>query len=87
MTGEELAVLTGQLLSPHSVDFTPDGKRLFVSTGEGTIKLWDVGTKSEIMTLNPEGTYADKVNLIEDNSLVVIVGGALYKLYAPEISY
>ena len=39
------------------------------------------------MTLNPEGTYADKVNLIGDNSLVVIVGGALHKLYAPEISY
>jgi WD40 repeat protein len=86
-TGEELGVLTGQLLSPHSVEFTPDGKRLFVSTGEGSVKLWDVETKSEIMTIDPVGTYADKVNLIEDNSLVVIIGGSLHKLYAPGINY
>jgi len=51
----EAATLRRFLLGAHSVAFTPDGTRLAVSsTGRETIKLWDVESHQEVLTLETQ---------------------------------
>ena len=74
-TGENLAIFKGQLLSPHSVMFTNDGKRLFVGTGEGTVKVWDIATKNELMTLDTKlKTSVRKIRLKDNGNLILLSG-------------
>jgi WD40 repeat protein len=44
------------LNSPISIVFSPDGRRLFSSSGGGDSRLWDVVTRQELLTL--DGNYA-----------------------------
>ena len=53
--GELIDSLHG-LNSPIGIAFSPDGRRLFASSGGGYSKLWDVVTRQELLTL--EGNYA-----------------------------
>ena len=89
-TGRNLAVFKGQLLSPHAVMFTKDGKRLFVGTGEGTVKVWDVETKNELMTLDTkQGTSVRKIHLRDNGTLFLLSGfsGNIFsKYYSPDIA-
>jgi len=51
----EVATLGRFLSGAHSVAFTPDGKRLAVSsTGTETIKLWSTESYQEVLTLESE---------------------------------
>jgi WD40 repeat protein len=48
--------IRGFLLAARSVAFSPDGRRLAVSsTGAEGVKLWDTGTRQELLTLSGEG--------------------------------
>ncbi len=49
--------LGGWLLSPHSVAFSPNGKRLAVGgDGAEAVKLWDTGSWQQVLTLNAQGS-------------------------------
>ena len=49
--------LHGHLNPVYSVAFSPDGRRLIsASGGRETAKLWDVGTRQELLTLDGTGS-------------------------------
>ena len=53
----EVARLRGVLLGFKSVTFAPDGRRLATgSSPKEAIKLWDLATRQEVLTLEVEGT-------------------------------
>jgi WD40 repeat protein/energy-coupling factor transporter ATP-binding protein EcfA2 len=69
-SGEELFTLSGHGHAPVSIppfdgviqiDFSPNGKRLATAGGDGTIKIWDTGRGTEILTLeaHPDSVVID----------------------------
>ena len=52
--GEQRHVLRGHSHIVSSAAFSPDGKQLASASFDGTIRLWDVDTGEERMTLRPE---------------------------------
>src|SRR5262245_50437356 len=61
VTGKELSAFSGHVGDVKSVAFSPDGRKLasgsLHSTG-GDIKIWEIATKQEIVTLNGNGHVA-----------------------------
>ncbi|HXJ61035.1 MAG TPA: hypothetical protein VNU68_30690, partial [Verrucomicrobiae bacterium] len=56
-TLQPVANLRGFLQGVHSVAFSPDGKRLVTgSDGKEAIKLWDVESHEELLTLESQGS-------------------------------
>jgi WD40 repeat protein len=56
-TGAETARLAGSLLGNHSVGFSPDGQRLAIgSDGLEAVKVWDMGLRQELLTLEGQGS-------------------------------
>jgi WD40 repeat protein len=54
--GELIATLHGHLNSAQGLAFSPDGRRLIsTSSGRQAIKLWDIGTSQELLTLSGDG--------------------------------
>jgi len=54
--GELIETLHGHLNSAFGIAFSPDGRRLISSSGgRETVKLWDVGTRQEVLTLTGIG--------------------------------
>jgi WD40 repeat protein/serine/threonine protein kinase len=47
----EIRTLKGHTKGVSSVAYSRDGKRLASASGDGTVKLWDVGTGREVRTL------------------------------------
>ncbi|MEU7457551.1 protein kinase domain-containing protein [Streptosporangium roseum] len=56
-TREDTATLLGQPLAGYSVAFSPDGKILAIDSGDDTVRLWDVATRTPI---GPPLTSHDK---------------------------
>jgi WD40 repeat protein len=54
-TGERLAVLRGFKRWAGSLRFSPDGKLLAGGTDVGGIQIWDVASRSRILSLDIEG--------------------------------
>lgn len=50
-TGDVLSTLTGHVRYVHGVKFTADGERVATLSRDGTVKLWDVPTGRELVTL------------------------------------
>ncbi|HKX62330.1 MAG TPA: hypothetical protein VJS65_10805, partial [Verrucomicrobiae bacterium] len=48
----ELESLHGHLNGSQSIAFSPDGSRLVSASGGREVKLWDVGTRQELLTLD-----------------------------------
>jgi WD40 repeat protein len=54
--GELIATLHGHLNSALGLAFSADGRRLIsTSSGRQAIKLWDIGTRQELLTLSGDG--------------------------------
>jgi WD40 repeat protein len=87
-TGELLQQLRGHEAAIDKVVFMPDGKRLISAGIDGTVRLWDLATGTEIwkdanlgsqhynvpgMALSPDGKRLTSIHsLVEEEQLVVI---------------
>ena len=72
--------LHGHLNAVFGVAFSPDGRRLIsASGGRETVKLWDVGTRQQLLTLDGAGSFMDVARWSADGD--VILGGAPWQAW------
>jgi WD40 repeat protein len=81
--GELVDVLHGHLNSAFGVAFSPDGRRLISGAGgREAVKLWDVGTHQELLTLGGTGSILDGVRWSADGD-VILAGSPWQSWRAP----
>jgi serine/threonine protein kinase/WD40 repeat protein len=65
----KLAIFRGFLMGVHSVAFSPDGKRLAASSNAiEAVKLWDIESRQELITLEGEGSRLSPAYFSADGS-------------------
>jgi WD40 repeat protein len=72
-TGREVCSLRGHTSSVWSLAFSPDGQRL-VSLGGGMIKVWELATEQEILSLTADANCL-AVAFSPDGQRIAAVGG------------
>ncbi len=78
--GELIETIHGHLNAAASIAFSPDGRRLIsASGGRETVKLWDVGTRQELLTLAVIGGYLQAAIWSADGD--VILAGAPWQAW------
>ena len=85
-TLRQLAVLRGFLMGIHSVAFSPDNRRLAAgSDGTEAVKLWDVDSGQELLTLGGQGSLFWSTAFSADGNVVGSCNekGALHLWRAP----
>jgi WD40 repeat protein len=74
---QPLETLKGFLLSPTSVAFSPDGRRLAIgSSGSEAVKLWDAQTRQEVLTLSGEGSGFGGLKFSPDGRYLLAINEA-----------
>jgi WD40 repeat protein len=69
---ELIESLRGQLNAPFGLNFSPDGRRLICGgIAREAIKLWDVGTRQEILTLAGTGSRLDVAQWTADGDVIL----------------
>ncbi len=78
--GELIEDLHGHLNAAFGVAFSPDGRRL-ISGGGGreAVKLWDIGTRQELLTLSGTGSILIAASWSADGD--VIFAGAPWQAW------
>jgi WD40 repeat protein/serine/threonine protein kinase len=67
-------LLRGLLLGAHSVAFSPDGDRLASGSTEGeAVKLWDLATQQEVVTLAGGGSLFVFTRFSPDGNMIVSI--------------
>ena len=82
----EAATLHGFLMGVHSVAFSDDGTRLALgSDGREAVKLWDLESLEELLTLGAEGSLFDSTQFSPDGNVLGSLNsaGELYLWRAP----
>ncbi len=70
--GELIESLHGHLNSAISLDFSADGRRLISGGGaREAIKLWDVGTRQELLTLAGTGSVLRVARWTADGDVIL----------------
>ena len=81
--GEWIEDLHGHLNAVFGVAFSPDDRRLIsTSGGRETVKLWDVGTRQELLTLGGAGSMLDVGRWSADGD-VILAGPPWQAWHAP----
>jgi WD40 repeat protein len=82
--------LTGFTLSPHSVGFSPDLKRLVVGGGDDqAVRLWDLVSTQQVLTLRATGYMFRRTRFSPDGNVLAAgdnLEGILYLWRAPTFS-
>jgi WD40 repeat protein len=74
--GKPITRLRGFLQGQHSVVFTPQGDRLAIgSNAREAVKLWDVATLQEMLTLEGQGSFFGRVAFSPDGNLLASSNG------------
>jgi WD40 repeat protein len=69
--GELIDSLHGHLNAVFDIAFSPDGRRLIsASGGREAIKLWDLGTRQELMTLAGTGSVLSQARWSADGDVI-----------------
>jgi WD40 repeat protein len=80
LEGRLVDVLHGHLNGAHAVAFSPDGRRLIsTSSGREAVKLWDVATRMELLTLAGTGSGLEAARWSADGD--VILAGAPWQAW------
>jgi WD40 repeat protein len=70
--GERIEDLHGHLNAAFGLAFSPDGRRLIsASTGREAVKLWDVGTRQELLTLAGTGSLLFAARWSADGDVIL----------------
>ncbi len=70
--GELIETIHGHLNAAAGIAFSPDGRRLIsASGGRETVKLWDVGTRQELLTLAGTGGYLEAATWSADGDVIL----------------
>ncbi len=88
-TCTEVGRMLGHKLAVHSVHYSPDGSRI-VTGGGGeleAVKVWDVATQQELMTLTTRGYSFRQAEFSPDGNFIMAIGGnhALSVWHAPTL--
>ncbi len=87
-SGRMHAPLQGFLQGTHSVAFSPDGQRLAIgSNGNEAIKLWDIESVQELLTLPGQGSMFNATAFSPDGSVLASANseGLLHLWRAPSL--
>jgi WD40 repeat protein len=69
--GDLIESVRGHLNSAFKVAFSPDGRRLIsTSGGQEAVKLWDVGTRQELLTLGGSGSLIKDAQWSADGDVI-----------------
>ena len=82
-TGDELTSLPHKALT---VTFSPDNKRLAVSTRQDGIQISDINTGKKILSLDVENSYSRKLVFSPDGKLLATNDGKLLTMNGDKIS-
>jgi WD40 repeat protein len=78
--GELIESVHGHLNAVFSIAFSADGRRLIsTSGGREAVKLWDVGTRQELLTLGGTGSHLYGARWSADGD--VILAGAPWQAW------
>ena len=78
--GTLIEAIHGHLNSAFGIAFSPDGRRLIsASGGREAVKLWDVRTRQELLTLGGTGSYLQTARWSADGN--VILAGAPWQAW------
>ncbi|MBI2949745.1 MAG: PD40 domain-containing protein [Verrucomicrobia bacterium] len=81
-----VAQFPGFLQMIASVAFSPDGKRLLTSSaGKETIKLWDVESRQELLTLESHGSWFHPSAFSPDGNVLGSRSASLIPTFAPGV--
>jgi len=70
--GERIASIHGHMGGAFGIAFSPDGRRLISCAGGGeAVKLWDVGTRQELLTLNGPGSQLHGAKWSADGDVIL----------------
>ena len=66
---KEVAPLRGHMMGGKSVAFSPDGRRIATASGSfDTLKLWDVESRLELLSLGAEGSMFQRTLFSQDGN-------------------
>ena len=91
--GKHLGTLAGHKQAIWSVAFSPDGKTLATSSGDGTLRLWNVASRRELLSIEEPGTNLSNLRFSPDGNYLVggsppFAGlGELRIIHAPPIEF
>jgi eukaryotic-like serine/threonine-protein kinase len=72
-TGELIESLHGHLNAVFNADFSPDGHRLITTSGgREAVKLWDINTRQELLTLNGAGSTIETGKWSADGDAILV---------------
>lgn len=75
-TRKRIGRLRRHMGSVHSVQFSPDGTRVATSGGPGeSVKIWDLATQQELVTLVVDGFYFHPVEFSPDGNAILAING------------
>ena len=91
--GVRLGVLSGHKQSIWSVAFSPDGRTLASSSADGSLRLWNVASRRELMSLGEGGVSLAHLRFSPDGSYLVggtppfVSSGEIRIIHAPPTSF
>lgn len=91
--GKHLGTLAGHKQAIWSVAFSPDGKTLATSSVDGTLRLWNVASRRELLSIEEPGTNLSNLRFSPDGNYLVggsppFAGlGELRIIHAPPIEF
>ena len=70
MTGKVLRILKGHTESVSSLVFSPDGKKLVSGGTDSTVKIWDLETENEPLTMTRHTDGVMQVAFSSDGKII-----------------